>query len=262
MKRFIRNRVMPCLLLDNQSLVKTIKFKDKNYIGNPINAIKIFNDMEVDEIIILDISATINGKINYQNIDNITSECFMPMTYGGGITSVDEIEKVLYMGIEKVALNNILHYNPELITKAASKFGSQSIVACMDIRKNFFNKYQTYSYATGRNKREDPIRAAKKYIDCGAGEIFINFVDRDGTWSGFDFNYIKKISDSINVPLISCGGAKDSEDIIKLLSFCNSSAAVGSLAVYQGKDLGVLINFPKMKVIEDAVYDNVQKMHI
>jgi cyclase len=257
MKHFIRNRVIPCLLLNGNSLVKTVKFSNKNYIGNPINAIKIFNDMEVDEIIILDIGATRAGGINFKNIENITSECFMPMAYGGGIKDVDEIEKILYMGIEKVILNNILFQDIDLINRAIKKIGSQSIVASVDIKKNFWNKYYVYNYITGKSINEDPIDRIKMYQEYGAGEIFINFVDKDGTWSGYDLDFIKKVSGSINIPLISCGGARDKEDIITLLIEGGSSSAIGSLAVYQGKDLGVLINFPDMEYIERKVYESL-----
>lgn len=201
-------RVMPCLLLQNQRLVKTVKFKNPQYIGDPVNAIKIYNEKEVDELIILDISASVNQKTpDYETIADLTNECFMPVTYGGGITSTAQMQKIFNLGIEKIAINHKGLQNSSFFTEASKEFGCQSIVASIDVKKNLLGKYIVTSLSGVYSSPFSPDEYAKLVEKAGAGEILLYSIDRDGTWSGFDYNLIRTVSRNISIPLIACGGA-------------------------------------------------------
>lgn len=259
----VSSRVIPCLLLHDDSLVKTVKFRKINYIGDAINTVRIFNQMEVDELIFLDISASKNNKPpDFKIIENIANECFMPFAYGGGIRSVDEINRIHKIGVEKIALNTYALENPEFIKIASDTFGSQSIIVSVDIKKNMFGKYEIHYQGNQKIKKYEALEFIKLAQDKGAGEILLNSVDRDGTWTGYDIEFIKKITSEISIPLIASGGAGNIEDFYKAVSIGGASAvAAGSMFVYQGKDLGVLINYPSRIELDKIINYNNNKFY-
>jgi cyclase len=248
----LKVRVMPCLLMDQGELVKTVKFKSPSYVGDPVNAIKIYNEKEVDELVILDISASVNRtSIQFSKLQEITDECFMPLSYGGGIRDFEDVKKIFKIGIEKVILNSYAFENPEFITKIAEYYGSQSVVIAMDIKKNFWGNYHVYSHSAQKEYKLSPEEHVKKMEQYGAGEIFVNSIDKDGTWEGFDITLVRKITETVNLPVIACGGAGNLDHIAQVVKEGGASAvALGSMAVYQKKGMGVLINFPERKALE------------
>jgi cyclase len=245
-------RVMPCLLVDDGRLVKTVKFKNAAYIGDPINAIKIYNEKEVDELILVDITATLEGRRpSLELLTEVAGECFMPMCYGGGITNLDEIRTIFHLGIEKVAVNSHAIKDPDFIARAADAFGSQSIILSMDVKKSVLGKYSVWVQSGRKDTKIDPVEYAQRLTEKGAGEILLNSIDRDGTWSGYDIALLRKVSDAVPVPVIACGGAGRIDDFRKAVKEGGASAlAAGSMVVYQGKGRGVLINFPARSDLE------------
>lgn len=237
---------MPVLLIQNGGLVKSIRFKDHKYVGDPINAVKIFNDKEVDEIVILDISASREKRPpNIQQIAEIAGEAFMPLAYGGGITQLDEIKQILYQGAEKVVLNTSAIDRPELITEAASRFGNQSIVVSIDAQKNWLGKYKVYRDNGTKATALAPEELAQKAEAAGAGEIFLTSIDRDGTFSGYDLDLIKRVSQAVGIPVIACGGAAEITDFSQAVVDGGASAlAAGSMFVFQRPHRAVLISYP------------------
>ena len=246
---------MPCLLVENDRLVKTVKFKNASYVGDAVNAIKIFNDKEVDELIIVDITATKEGRYpNFQLIKEISEECFMPVCYGGGISSIEHMKTLFALGIEKVALNSHAMNNTNLINNAVKRFGSQSIILSIDVKKNVFGKYRVYTRGGTKKSQYDPVEYAKYVEEAGAGEILLNSIDRDGTWDGFDLEMIKSVTNAVNIPVIAVGGGGNLQHISDAVHNGGASAvALGSMAVYQGKDLGVLINFPTREKLDKII---------
>jgi cyclase len=242
----LNKRIIPCLLIREGSLIKTIRFKKFKYLGDPSNTIRIFNELEVDELILLDISASkASQKPNFKLIEEVANECFMPLTYGGGINSIDDIRKILKIGVEKVSLNDSALNNPEFITKASNFFGNQCIIGSIDVKKNLYGKNKVFVYKKNKIIQLDPIKWAVKLEKLGAGELIITSVDRDGTWEGYDQNLIKLITDQVSIPVVANGGAGSFSHINDVFNYANcSAAAVGSLVVYQKKDMGVLINYP------------------
>ena len=242
----LRPRVIPCLLLKNNGLVKTVKFKDPKYVGDPINAVKIFNDKEVDELIFLDITATREErKPNFKLLADIASECFMPFAYGGGIRDLGDIRELFHLGVEKVVINSHALENPLFIRQAVDLFGSQSIVISIDVKKNLFGKYELYAHRAGKTAKRDPFLFLREMEEAGAGEIFLNSVDRDGTLEGFDLELIKRVTGSSSIPVIASGGAGTVEDIVKAVKLGGASAAAaGSMFVFHGKNRAVLITYP------------------
>ncbi len=251
----LKNRVIPCLLLRNNGLVKTVKFKDPKYVGDPINAIKIFNEKEVDELIFLDIDASKNGKRpDFNKIQDIASECFMPLCYGGGVRSADDIEKILSLGVEKVSINSHALKDLKFIKEAAETFGSQSIVVAIDVKKDFLGKYRVYDHTKNKVMDVEPVEFAKEVAMIGAGEILINSVDRDGTMNGYDINLVKRVTNAVPVPVIALGGAGNIDDIKKVVKEGGASAAsAGSMFVFHGKYRAVLITYPDWKEIEHTL---------
>lgn len=243
----LRTRVIPCLLLQNKGLVKTEKFKNPKYVGDPINAIRIFNEKEVDELIFLDIEASKNNKsINYNLVQEIASECFMPFCYGGGIRNSEQIRNILNLGVEKVAINTEAVSNISFIKEASKKFGSSTIVVSLDIKKNLFGKYQVYIKGGTINTKLDPVAFSKTVEEAGAGELLINSIDRDGTMQGYDIELIKKITLNVNIPVIASGGAGKLHDFVQASAEGGASAvAAGSMFVFHGKHKAVLITYPK-----------------
>jgi cyclase len=246
---------MPCLLLKDGSLVKTIKFKEPGYIGDPINAVRIYNEKEVDELIFLDIAATIEGRRPpFKVLSEIASECFMPVAYGGGIRNLDDIEAVFRLGIEKVALNSYAVENPSFIRLAADRFGSQSIVVSVDARKKAFGRYEVYSRGGTKGTGLDPIKFAVQMEQMGAGEILLTSVDRDGTQEGYDIELIQKVASAVSIPVIASGGAGKVEDFgVAVKQGGASACAAGSMVVYFGRNRAVLINFPDRKELEQVL---------
>ncbi len=249
----LRTRVIPCLLLDNRRLVKTVKFKDPAYIGDPVNALKIFNEIEVDELLFIDITATVQKRRpSFELLKEMSNECFMPFSYSGGVRSIDDIRSLLSIGFEKVSINTYAAENPKFISEAAEMFGSQAIVAAIDFKKES-KDYFIYTHHGTKKIKEDPVSHAKKLVDLGAGEIFLNSIDRDGTWEGYDLDLINKVSNKVFVPVIACGGAGSVDDFRKAKEAGAHAVAAGSMVVYQRKGKGVLINFPNRGELNDLL---------
>ncbi len=245
----LRTRVMPCLLLKGGRLVKTVNFKNERYVGDPINAVRIFNQKEVDELVLFDIDCSKNNvDINFSLLEQIASECFMPLCYGGGVRSLDDIKKLFSMGIEKVSVSSLLFENPEVVKQAVEVYGSQSIIATIDVKPSWFRKkYRVYTHSAKRLVNYTPVEASKYACDLGVGEIIVNAIHRDGTWQGFDQDLILQITSCVNIPVVAAGGAGCLEDIKNVVHNSHASAvALGSMAVFQAKDMGVLIKFPKI----------------
>lgn len=245
-------RVIPCLLLKNKGLVKTVNFKNPTYIGDPINAVKIFNEKEVDELIFLNIDATLNNlPPPYELIKDISSECFMPFCYGGGIKNIDQIGKIINSGAEKISINSEAFYNPKFVEEAVKLFGSSTIVASVDIKKNIFGKNQCYINGGRKNTKLEPSKYIKRLEELGVGEIILNSIDKDGTMQGYDIALINKISNLVNIPVIAIGGAGNLSHVEEVLKRGNASAAAaGSIFVFHGKHKAVLISYPDHKTIK------------
>jgi len=248
----LTTRVMPCLLYYNRGLCKTVKFKNPSYVGDPVNAIKIYNEKEVDELIFLDITATAeNREPDYKIIRSIATECFMPLCYGGGITSVEQVKKIFEIGVEKVSFNHAAIHHPSLITDVAKDFGSQAVIASIDVKKNIWGKYEVYQKRGTKTTGQHPVAFAKKMEDMGAGEILLTSIDREGTWEGYDNELILRITESVSIPVIVNGGAGNLAHLEQAVKVGNASGlALGSMVVYQKKGMGVLINFPLRTELE------------
>ena len=242
----IQARVIPALLLKGQGLVKTVKFKDPKYLGDPINVVRIFNDKEVDEIVLLDITATPEKRgPQFEMLKNIASEAFIPLAYGGGIRSMDDVHILLGIGIEKLILNTSAVENPALVREIADHAGSQAVVVSMDVKKNFLGKYEIFTHCGQKKTGLDPVKHAVEMEKMGAGEIFVNSIDRDGMMQGYDIDLVKKIADAVSVPVVACGGAGNLNDVAKVIKQGHASAAAaGSIFVFQGPLRGVLISYP------------------
>lgn len=239
-------RVIPCLLLKGDGLVKGIHFKDHRYIGDPINAVQLFNTMEVDELLFLDILATAENRIvNLELIQRIADQCLMPFGVGGGIQNVSQIRDILKAGSEKVCLNTYALLNPDLIREASEIFGRQSIVVSIDIKKNLLGKYHVFTHCGSRLFSKDLQQVIQQVADSGAGEILLNNIDRDGTMEGYDLALIKEAAESVEIPVIASGGAGSIQDLCNGIRDGHASAvAAGSLFVFHGPRRAVLINYP------------------
>lgn len=251
-----RPRIIPILLLKNTGLYKTQKFKEPKYIGDPINAIKIFNEKEVDEIAFLDITASKENKTpNFSMLQDIASECFMPLGYGGGIQSIEMIREILNVGVEKAIINTQAVKNPSLISEASRYFGSSTVVVSIDVKKNIFGKYQVYINGGSEKTNLEPISWAKEVEKLGAGEIIINSIEHDGTLKGYNFDLIRSVATAVNIPVIAAGGASGMPDFVKAVRECEASAvAAGAYFVFQGKHRAVLITYPTQDEITSAFF--------
>ena len=251
----LQTRVIPCLQLRGESLVKTIQFNKFGYIGDPVNTVKIFNDLYVDELAFIDITATAEKREpDYKILHEIADECFMPLSYGGGIDSLQKAENVFTIGFEKMILNSAPFYNLSVITEIAKIYGSQAVVIAVDVKKNFWGKYEVYSNSGTINQKKEPAAWVKMVEDAGAGEILLTSIDREGTWKGFDNTLVKQVAQSTQLPVIANGGACSIENISSVVKNAGASAvALGSMVVYQAKDLGVLVNFPDREKLENAI---------
>tara|TARA_B100000212_G_scaffold102050_1_gene75158 strand:- start:2801 stop:3562 length:762 start_codon:yes stop_codon:yes gene_type:complete len=246
-------RIIPILLIKDKGLVKTKKFKSPKYIGDPINSVRIFNEKEVDEIIILDIEASKEEKIpDFCLLEDIAAEAFMPLGYGGGIKTLEQVKKIFELGFEKVIINSSAFENYKLIEDSAEIFGSQSIVGCIDIKKSILSNRYLYSH-NGQKKQKINIQThIKNMINAGIGELIIQSIHLDGTKKGYDLNFLNKISKSIEIPSIGLGGAGDLSDVVTAIKTTELSAvAAGSIFVYFGTHDAVLINYPERDLIEN-----------
>jgi cyclase len=241
--------------MSNGALVKTVKFKNPTYVGDPVNAVRIFNQKEVDELILLDIEATTHHRgIDYETLEKVVSECFMPICYGGGVNTLEDMRRLFNMGIEKVSLGTAAFENPNLIRQASAEFGNQSIVVSIDVKKGLFGGYSVRTQQGAKDTKLNPISAAKYVEELGAGEILLYSIDRDGTWSGFDLKLVEDVVNAVRLPVVASGGAGSLDDIKCAVKQAGASAvSIGSMAVFQGKDLGVLIKFPNRKD-QDAIF--------
>ncbi len=251
-----RVRVIPILLLQGSGLVKTRKFSRGNYIGDPINAVKIFNDKEVDELSILDIEATkLDKSPNFSHIEDIVSEAFMPIGYGGGLKTLDDIKKAFDCGIEKVILNTVAFENTELITKAANIYGAQSVVVSIDVNKNLFGKKNIYISCGNKKINIELIDYIKRIEGAGAGEIVVTAIYKEGMQKGYDLDLIKTVSNSTNLPVVANGGANSIDDFVKAVKVGASAVAAGSKFVYTGQENGILINYPSQKDLKEKLFN-------
>ncbi len=251
----LKSRIIPTLLIQNKGLVKTCRFKNPVYLGDPINAIKIFNEKEVDELVILDIEASKNGRgIDWNMLNRINREAFMPLGYGGGIKSIEDIKRIINLGYEKVIMNSAVLDNRELVKSASEIIGSQSLVICVDVRKTTENTYKVYSHISKKVIDLNPVEYIKFLESEGAGEIIVHSVDKEGSFSGYDTVFLRDISSQVKIPVIALGGAGSLDDIKEILKTEVSAAAAGSIFVFYGRLRAVLINYPARDVIEKLIF--------
>lgn len=239
-------RIIPCLLIHNNGLVKTTKFKDPKYVGDPINAVKIFNEKEVDELIVVDIDATrYNRAPDYNLIEKMALECRMPLCYGGGIKTADQAQRIFGLGVEKIAISSVAVQTPTIISEMADRVGSQSVVVVLDVKRKMLGRYEVFTDNGSKGTGHDPLVLVGKLEQYGAGEIVINSIDHDGTMQGYDLNLIRKIREQISLPLTVLGGAGTMAHLGELIEEHGIiGAAAGSLFVFKGKFRAVLINYP------------------
>lgn len=241
-----RARIIPCLLIRDGGLVKTRRFAEEKYVGDPINAVRIFNEKEVDELIVLDIDATVQGREpDYRMIENLAAECRMPLCYGGGITDAAQARQIMSLGVEKVALSSAALCRPELVSEIAAEVGNQSVVVVLDIRKKLLGGYRTYSANGTVDAKVSPVEFARKMEAMGAGEIVINSIDQDGMMNGYDLVLASQIRAATNVPLTIMGGAGSLEHMHEAVQRLGTvGVAAGSFFVFKGTYRAVLINYP------------------
>jgi len=254
-------RIIPCLLVHNKGLVKTEKFKNPKYVGDPINAVKIFNEKEVDELIVLDIDASFhNLEPDYKMIENLAIECRMPFCYGGGIKTLEQAQRIFSLGVEKIAISSIAIEKPTIVTAMANQVGNQSVVVVMDVKKkSFSNKYEIWTYNGTKNTGLNPVNFAVEMEKLGAGEIVVNSIDNDGTMKGYDLNLIQSVRDVVTIPVTVLGGAGSLPDISSVIKQHGIiGVAAGSLFVFKGKYRAVLINYPNPYEKEILIKDSFQ----
>lgn len=252
----LRPRIIPCLLIQNKGLVKTVHFKNPKYVGDPINAVRIFNEKEVDELMVLDIDATCEKRApDFKMIEHLAAECRMPLCYGGGVKDVEQIKRIFGLGVEKVAISAAAVDNPVLISEAARCVGNQSIVVVIDVKKKaMFGRYDVWTHNGFKNTGKNPVEFAKQMENLGVGEIVINSIDHDGMMKGYDLDLIDNIRKVITVPLTALGGAGSLDDIGGLIARHGIvGAAAGSLFVFKGKFRAVLINYPNWLDKDDLI---------
>ena len=250
-----RPRIIPVLLLKNRGLVKSISFKNHRYIGDPINAVKIFNDLKADELVFLDILASNEKRtISIEFVKNVGEEANMPFSVGGGITNLEQIRAIIAAGAEKVVINTHAAFDPEFIRSASETFGSSTIVVCIDVKKKFLGKEQTWILNGSKPTGVDPVEFAQQIEERGAGEIIIQSIVRDGAMNGYDLTLIRKISQAVKIPVIALGGAGNIQHMKKAYneSYANGLAA-GSMFIYHGARNGILINYPEKAEIEKTI---------
>ena len=242
----LRPRIIPCLLVHNKGLVKTVRFASPKYVGDPINAVKIFNEKEVDELVVLDIDASVRGaEPDYSMIRNLAAECRMPLCYGGGVKSLEQAVRIIKSGVEKVAVSSAWLENPSLVPDIARFVGSQSVVVVLDVKRDRAGMYTVWTHNGTRNTQLDPVTLAKRAETLGAGEVTLNAIDCDGVMGGYDLTLARQVRESVSVPMTVLGGAGSLRDIEQLIrEFGVIGAAAGSLFVFKGIYRAVLISYP------------------
>tara|TARA_B100001175_G_C19406928_1_gene589110 strand:- start:308 stop:1081 length:774 start_codon:yes stop_codon:yes gene_type:complete len=256
----LRPRIIPSLLLHEKGLVKTIKFKNHKYVGDPINAVKIFNEKEADELTFFDIDATVLGnEPDYVLIEKLANQSRMPLCYGGGVKTVNQAQKIFSLGVEKIALSSSVIQNPNLISEISKRVGAQSVVVVLDVKKKLFSGYEIYTHNGKKSTGIDPVSFAIKAQEFGAGEIIINSIDNDGMMTGFDMNIINKVREVVTIPITVLGGAGSLEDLKKVIHKHEIiGLAAGSLFVFKGVYKAVLINYPS-KLEKNNLYNHIIK---
>lgn len=252
----IVNRIIPTLLLSKGRIVKGKNFKNHKYVGDPTNIVKIFNDKEVDELIVLDIDASrCNTPPDFEFTKLLSEECFMPLCYGGGISNVDQARKLFSIGVEKVCIQSSALSSPALISEIANEFGSQSIVVSIDVTTNFFGRYQIYNAAARSSVNKSWVDHARRCVDLGAGEVLITSVKHEGLLRGIDSKLITQAAESLTVPVVAGGGISSLDDIKLAIQHGASAVAVGSFFVFHGRHRAVLVNVPSREIIESILSD-------
>lgn len=247
-------RVCPTLLISDGGLVKTKKFKRPSYVGDPINTLKIFNEKQVDEIVILDIDAWEKGQLQLELLEEIASEAFVPLSYGGGLKSLSDLDNIFKLGFEKAIINKAAYQSSDLIKTAVEKFGSSSIIGCLDVTRPFFRN----GYRLRHDKMVKISEMTRLYEDAGVGEILVVDSDRDGTYEGLDVELAKKVSRLCTVPVIMAGGTSDYYDAINLLNTTDVQAVgVGSAFIYRAQGQGVLINYPERSLLRNTIREYI-----
>ena len=257
----LRPRITPCLLVQNYGLVKTRGFREPKYVGDPINAVRIFNEKEVDEIMVVDIDAsTKQREPDYTLIKNLAAECRMPLCYGGGVKKVEQVERIIALGVEKVAISSAAIEDPDLISASAKIVGNQSVVVVLDVKSSAPGKYELFTHNATRATKRNPVETAKQMEQLGVGEIILNSIDRDGMMKGYDLDLVQKIRDAVGVPMTVLGGAGSLKDIQSLFTtFGILGAAAGSLFVFKGVYRAVLINYPNRAEKDAMIYTEGSK---
>lgn len=247
-----RPRVIPCLLLRGNGLVKTRKFRDPVYLGDPVNAMRIFSEKEADEIVVLDIDASREGREpDFELIAEIAGEAFMPVAYGGGVRNLEQIRRLIRSGVEKVVVNTAATESTALLSEAAAVFGSQALVGAVDVKRTLMGGYRVMAKSATVEAGVALEEHVKALVAAGAGEIFVNSIDRDGTMTGYDLDLIRRVARSVPVPVIACGGAGSIEHLVQAIREGGATAVcAGSLFVFQGKHRAVLINYPKEVLLQ------------
>lgn len=242
----LRPRIIPCLLVHDKGLVKSVHFKNHKYVGDPINAVRIFNEKEVDELMVLDIDATVeNREPDYKMIANLAAECRMPLCYGGGVKTVEQAQKIFSLGVEKIAISSAVLEDLSLIQRMGEKVGTQSVVVVLDVKKKLLGGYEVYTHNGKKKTGKNPVVFAAELEKLGVGEIVINSIDQDGLMKGYDLDLIEKIREVISIPMTVLGGAGTLADIGQLIKkFGIIGASAGSLFVFKGVYKAVLINYP------------------
>lgn len=252
----LRPRVIPVLLLKGRGLYKTVQFKNPKYVGDPINTVKIFNEKEVDEICILDISATLEGRVpNLELIKEIASESFMPLSYGGGIRSLEQARAIFNCGVEKIVLNSLAFESPDIVRDIVKYAGSSSVVVSVDVGKKFMRGHQVFTRSGSVATKKTPLEFAREMELLGVGEILLYSIERDGMMQGYDYDLIQEISSAVSVPVVACGGAGSLEHLALALSAGASAVAAGSFFVFQGKHRAVLISYPMPREIDSLLLE-------
>lgn len=250
----LKNRVIPCLLINDGGLIKTQQFGSPKYVGDPINAIRIFNEKEVDELLVIDVGASRKKRgPDYALIEQYAGECFMPLCYGGGVASVDQAKRLFSIGVEKICLQSAVLDNMSLVREITGRYGNQSVVVSVDVKKTFFNGYRLYSATTGKLLKLPWLQFITSAVNNGAGEILLNSVERDGMMQGMDLPMIKEAAKNLSVPLIAVGGIGSLADIRAAVEHGASAVAVGSFFVFHGPHRAVLISYPEYSELENLM---------
>lgn len=254
----LRPRIIPCLLVHEKGLVKSVNFKNHKYVGDPINAVRIFNEKEVDELMVIDIDATVeNREPDYKMIENLAAECRMPLCYGGGVKTVEQAQRIFSLGVEKIAVSSAIIEDPAFITRMAEKVGTQSVVAVLDVKKKLLGGYEVYTHNGKKKTGKNPIEFAKELEKLGIGEIVINSIDNDGVMKGYDMSIIEKVREALTIPMTVLGGAGSLQDIGQLIKkFGIIGASAGSLFVFKGVYKAVLINYPTRSEKDSLIKSN------